>query len=105
MAWFDAPQKLPRELICWAHQQGARVVFTTSIPESLLQGNTTSQTQRAWARQMVDNVNAVGGDGLNVDYENPVDKMDVRKQDAITYITNELQILLKASNPYSSLSI
>jgi Di-N-acetylchitobiase len=103
MAWFDKIQHLPLDLICWAHRHNARVVFTTSIPENILTNTSTLEDQRRWAQELVDKVDAVGGDGLNLDYENPVESTDTQKQQAITYITNEIQFLLKKSNPYSSL--
>jgi di-N-acetylchitobiase len=101
MAWFGAIEELPREWICWAHRHEARVVFTTSIPESILRQNTTSR--ESWARKLVEHVTAVGGDGLNLDYESPVTQTDVSRQEAMTHITHEIQVRLKASNPHSSL--
>jgi Di-N-acetylchitobiase len=103
IAWFSEIQHLPMELICWAHRHNARVVFTTSIPENILTNTSTPEEQRHWAQELVDKVDSVGGDGLNLDYENPVDSSDTQKQQSITYITNEIQFLLKKTNPYSSL--
>ncbi|KAG7341648.1 glycosyl hydrolase family 18 protein [Nitzschia inconspicua] len=85
------------------HKHQARVVFTTSIPESILVNTSTTQEQRQWAQEIVDRVNAAGADGLNMDYENPVDAKDLHKQQVISYITTEIQMQLKKRNPHSSL--
>lgn len=97
--------QLSQESVCLAHSFGARVVFTTNIPGNLLHNNTfrTQEQRKAWVKHQVDQVEALGGDGLNVDYEDEVTFDDTATQQALTYITQLLQVELKTRNPYASL--
>jgi di-N-acetylchitobiase len=93
---------IPRHWICYAHQHRSRVVFTTSIPENILR-NSTSTEKRQFARDLVDRVESMGGDGLNIDYESTIESSDYDTQKSLTYVTNQIQIFLKSVNPHSSL--
>jgi Glycosyl hydrolases family 18 len=96
-------QDLSWSSVCLAHSYNARVVFTTSIPDKLLLTNATFEQQIEWITDQVDRVEALGGDGINVDYEDDVPSNDTTKQRQLTFITQLLQIELKKRNPYSSL--
>ena len=94
---------LSQSSVCLAHSHNARVVFTIKIPPTLLRSNTTIVQQLNWVHQLVDRVESLGGDGLNVDYEEEVRSNDKTTQQALTLVTQLLQIELKKRNPYSSL--
>ena len=100
---FETSSSFWKSNVCLAHSHNARVVFTTVVPETLLEANTTFDHQNEWVQNQVDRVEALGGDGINVDYENEIHADETTKRQQLTFVTQLLQIELKKRNPFSSL--
>mmetsp|Transcript_10791 Transcript_10791/g.25756 ORF Transcript_10791/g.25756 Transcript_10791/m.25756 type:complete len:413 (+) Transcript_10791:124-1362(+) len=100
---FETSSSFWKSNVCLAHSHNARVVFTTVMPEALLQANTTFDLQNEWVQNQADHVEALGGDGINVDYENEINADEKTKRQQLTFVTQLLQIELKKRNSFSSL--
>ncbi|CAH1777543.1 unnamed protein product [Owenia fusiformis] len=83
------------ELLCYAHSKGARAVAIANIPKSNL---TSPVLREAWIQKEIKYIQDNYLDGVNVDFEDAIEKDDDKTRDGLTALMKGLYNGLKHLN-------